>query len=87
MRATRSDDTILEDVFIPDEYIADIVPAGQGDPFVLTVFAWALLGFGTVYCGVAKRAIDLVLPIVQGKSSLGMTRPMSYHPEVQHAVA
>ena len=87
MRATRSDDTILEDVFIPDKYIADIVPAGQGDPFVLTVFAWALLGFGTVYCGVAKRAIDLVLPIVQGKSSLGLTRPMSYQPEVQHSVA
>jgi alkylation response protein AidB-like acyl-CoA dehydrogenase len=87
MRATRSDDTILEEVFIPDQYIADIVPAGQGDPFVLTVFAWALLGFGTVYCGVAKRALDLVIPIVKGKSSLGLTRPMSYHPEVQHAVA
>lgn len=87
MRATRSDDTILEDVFIPDKHIVDIVPAGQGDPFVLTIFAWALLGFGTVYCGVAKRAIDLVVPIVQGKSSLGMTRPMSYHPEIQHSIA
>jgi alkylation response protein AidB-like acyl-CoA dehydrogenase len=87
MRATRSDDTILDDVFIPDKYIANIVPAGQGDPFVLTVFAWAMLGFGAVYCGVAKRAIDLVLPIVQGKSSLGLGRPMSYHPEIQHSVA
>jgi alkylation response protein AidB-like acyl-CoA dehydrogenase len=87
MRATRSDDTILDNVFIPDEYIVDIVPAGQGDPFVLSVFAWALLGFGAVYCGVAKRAIDLALPIVKSKSSLGMARPMSYHPEVQHSVA
>ena len=87
MRATRSDDTILNEVFIPDEYIVDTVPAGEGDAFVLSVFAWALLGFGAVYCGVAKRAIDLVLPIVQGKSSLGLTRPMSYHPEVQHSVA
>ena len=87
MRATRSDDTILDEVFISNEYIVDIVPAGQGDPFVLSVFAWALLGFGTVYCGVAKRAIDLVLPIVQDKTSLGMTRPMSYHPEVQHSIA
>lgn len=87
MRATCSDDTILDEVFIPNEYIADIVPAGQGDPFVLNIFAWALLGFGSVYCGVAKRAIDLVLPIVKSKTSLGMTRPMSYHPEVQHAVA
>jgi alkylation response protein AidB-like acyl-CoA dehydrogenase len=87
MRATSSDDTHLNEVFIPDEYIVNIIPAGQGDPFVLSVFAWALLGFSAIYCGVAKRAIDLVVPMVQGKSSLAMTRPMSYHPEVQHSVA
>lgn len=87
MRATRSDDTILDEVFIPDRYIADIVPAGQGDPFLLTIFAWAELGFAAVYCGVAKRAIDLVIPMLKERTSLGLTRPMSYHPEVQHSVA
>lgn len=87
MRATCSDDTILNDVFIPDEYIVNIVPAGEGDPFVLSIFAWALLGFGAVYCGVAKRAIDLVVPVLKEKTSLALTRPMSYHPEVQHSVA
>ena len=30
MRATRSDDTILDDVFVEDKYIARTVPAGQG---------------------------------------------------------
>ena len=87
MRATRSDDTILDEVFIPEKYIADIVPAGEGDPFVLSIFAWALLGFGAIYCGVAKRAIDLVIPMVKEKTSLALTRPMSYHPEIQHSVA
>ena len=28
MRATRSDDTVLEGAFVPDKYIARVVPAG-----------------------------------------------------------
>ena len=44
MRATRSDDTILDGAFVPDKYIVRVVPAGRGgqDAFVLGVFAWAL---------------------------------------------
>ena len=34
MRATRSDDTMLEGAFVPDKYIARIVPAGGADDFV-----------------------------------------------------
>ncbi|HEX2716166.1 MAG TPA: acyl-CoA dehydrogenase family protein, partial [Gemmatimonadaceae bacterium] len=63
MRATRSDDTILDGAFVPDKYIARIVPAGAAgvDGFVLGVFAWALLGFGNIYCGMARRALDLTV--------------------------
>ena len=35
MRATRSDDTMLDGAFVPDRYIARIVPAGGADPFVV----------------------------------------------------
>ena len=37
MRATRSDDTILDGAFVPDRYVARVVPAGAAgiDPFVL----------------------------------------------------
>jgi alkylation response protein AidB-like acyl-CoA dehydrogenase len=87
MRATRSDDTVLEGAFVPDNYIARIVPAGGADAFVLGIFAWALLGFGNIYCGVARRALDLALSGVRGKTSLGVSRTMAYHPEVQHSVA
>ena len=87
MRATSSDDVILEGAFVPDSHIARIVPAGGADAFVLGVFAWALLGFANVYCAVAKRAIDLTLPAIKQKSSLGLTRSMAYHPEIQHSVA
>jgi alkylation response protein AidB-like acyl-CoA dehydrogenase len=89
MRATRSDDTILENAFVPDRYIARVVaPGGAGvDAFILSVFAWALMGFGNVYYGLAKRALDHTLASVKNKSSLALTRSMAYHPEVQHAIA
>jgi alkylation response protein AidB-like acyl-CoA dehydrogenase len=87
MRATRSDDVVLDGVFAPDRYIARILPAGTADAFVLGIFAWALLGFGNVYHGVAQRAIDLALAGIKGKTSLAVSRSMAYHPEVQHMVA
>jgi alkylation response protein AidB-like acyl-CoA dehydrogenase len=89
MRATRSDDTLLEGVVVPDKYIPRVVPAGAAgvDDFVLGIFAWALLGFGNVYYGLAQRALDLTVAAVKEKSSLGLTRSMAYHPTVQYGVA
>jgi alkylation response protein AidB-like acyl-CoA dehydrogenase len=89
MRATRSDDTALENAFIPDRYIARVVPAGGAgvDPFVLGIFAWALMGFGNIYYGLAKRALDVTINSVKTKGSLGLSRSMAYHPEIQHAIA
>ncbi len=89
MRATRSDDTVLENVFIPDRYIVRVVPPGGAgiDSFVLAVFAWALMGFGNVYYGLARRALDQSIASVKSKGSLALTRSMAYHPEIQHAIA
>jgi alkylation response protein AidB-like acyl-CoA dehydrogenase len=89
MRATRSDDTVLENVFVPDRYVARVVPAGGAgiDPFVLSIFAWGLLGFGNVYYGLAKRALDQSIAAAKSKGSLALSRSMAYHPEVQHAIA
>ncbi len=89
MRATRSDDTILDGAFVPDRYIARVVPAGSGglDAFVLGVFAWALMGFGNIYTGLARRALDLTVETVKKKGSLGLSRSMAYHAEVQHGIA
>jgi alkylation response protein AidB-like acyl-CoA dehydrogenase len=89
MRATRSDDTVLDNVFVPDRYIARVVSAGAAgiDPFIGSIFAWALLGFGNVYYGLAKRALDQTIRTVKSKGSLALTRSMAYHPEIQHAIA
>jgi alkylation response protein AidB-like acyl-CoA dehydrogenase len=89
MRATRSDDTVLENAFIPDRYVVRVLPAGAAgiDPFVLAVFAWALMGFGNIYYGLAKRALDQSINAVKNRGSLALSRSMAYHPEVQHAIA
>jgi alkylation response protein AidB-like acyl-CoA dehydrogenase len=89
MRATRSDDTILEGAFVPDKYVARVVPMGfaGADFFVLSIFAWALLGFANVYYGLSRRVIDLTVNHVKSKGSLAMTRSMAWHPEIQHDVA
>jgi alkylation response protein AidB-like acyl-CoA dehydrogenase len=84
MRPTRSDDTILDNVFVPKQYIARIVSAGAIDPFVGAIFAWALLNFGAIYLGIAERARDLAAASAQKKTSLGLSRSMAYHPEIQH---
>ncbi len=87
MRATRSDDVVLEGAFVPDKYVARMVPAGGADAFVLGMFAWALMGFANIYYGIARRAMDLALPGIKNKTSIAVSRSMAYHPEIQHAVA
>jgi alkylation response protein AidB-like acyl-CoA dehydrogenase len=89
MRATRSDDTVLDGVFIADRHIARVVPAGAAgiDHFVLGVFAWALLGFGNIYYGLARHAYDATIASVKSKRSIALTRSMAYHAELQHTIA
>jgi alkylation response protein AidB-like acyl-CoA dehydrogenase len=84
MRATRSDDTYLDGAYVPDRYIARIVPAGALDPFVGAIFANALLNFGAIYYGIAERARDLAITSARKRTSLAVSRSMAYHPEIQH---
>lgn len=89
MRATRSDDTVLDGVFVPEERIVRVVDAGFAgvDPFVLGIFVWALLPFGNIYFAIARRAFDLTVERLGNKTSIAMSRDMRHHPGIQHDVA
>jgi alkylation response protein AidB-like acyl-CoA dehydrogenase len=87
MRATRSDDTVLNGVFVPDKYIARKVPAGGLDPFIGALFAWALINFGNIYYAIALRARDLAVAAARKKTAIAVSRSMAYHPEIQHMAA
>ena len=90
MRATRSDDTILEGAFVPDKYVARVNPAGLAgaDAFVLGVFAWAQCTFGSMYLALARRALDLAAADLQKKTSVALDRPsMAWYPPNQWMVS
>ena len=89
MRATRSDDTILDRVFVPDSRVVRVCPSGLAgaDLFVLAIFAWALGGFSNVYYGLAQRMLELATEHVKSQKSMELTRSKAYHPEVQRGVA
>ena len=90
MRATRSDDTILEGAFVPDKYIPRVVPAGLAgaDVFVLGVFAWAQPTFANIYIGIAERALELAVADARKKTSVAMGgRSMAYNPMIQWEIA
>ena len=89
MRATQSQDTILDGAFVPDELCPVVCPVGFGGAgaFHLSIFAWALLGFASVYYGAAKRAFDMTVERMPQRTSVALTNSMAHHPEVQHNVA
>lgn len=90
MRATRSDDTVLDHAFVPDRRVARVVPAGFAgmDLFTLAVFGWGEIGFSNVYYSIACRALDLTVAFLKEKKSVAIPRQLyAYHPEYQHGLA
>lgn len=90
MRATASQDTVLQGAFVPDQYIARVVRPGFAgtDLFILAIFAWALIGFANVYYGLAQHALDLTVASLKTKTSIGLSSgSVIHHPEVQHSIA
>jgi alkylation response protein AidB-like acyl-CoA dehydrogenase len=88
MRATQSHDTRLDGVFVPDDRISSITPAGANDdPWNSLMVLWALGMIANVYVGVAERAFDLAVASAKSKTSIGLERgSLAYHPMIQHRV-
>lgn len=89
MRPTQSHDTILDGVFVPDDRIGRVVPAGDGtDPFLVALAMWPLSLIGAVYLGIADRAMELAAAGARKKTSMAIDRgAYAYNPMVQHQVA
>jgi alkylation response protein AidB-like acyl-CoA dehydrogenase len=67
MRASGSNDVVLENVFVPEEAVSLRRPRGQWHPFFNVAFpiAWPIIM--SVYLGVAEAARDLAMQQVQRK--------------------
>jgi len=90
MRATASQDTILEGAFVPGRYIGRVVPAdfAGADLFVLAIFAYAEPTISNVYIGIAQRAFDLAVANAQSKTSVALGgRTLAHNPMIQYLIA
>jgi alkylation response protein AidB-like acyl-CoA dehydrogenase len=90
MRATRSDDTVLEGSFVPSHRIPRVVSTGAAgmDLFLLSLYMWVECGFANVYCGIAKRALELAIESVKSKKSIAIgSGTYAHHPGYQHLLA
>jgi alkylation response protein AidB-like acyl-CoA dehydrogenase len=89
VRATASDDTLLDGVIAPAGQVAAVQEIGAPyPPFVAGIFTWYLPLIANVYFGIARRALDLAITQSQGRASLAL--PGQSHadkPAVQRQVA
>jgi len=89
MRATQSHDTDLRGVFVPDERIGAVAPAGDSsDPFVGIMTVWALTLISNVYVGIAERAFELATESATTKSAVSIPRGLyATQPFIQHQIS
>lgn len=89
MRPTQSHDTVLDGVFVPDERIGCVVPAGEAThPFLVGLTMWPLALIAAVYLGIADRALEVAVSSAQRKQSVAIERgAYAYNPFVQHQIA
>lgn len=89
LRATRSDDTLLEGVEASAQHVALVHPVGPPDtPFTNAILASAIPGIAAVYLGIAQRAFDLAVASARQRTSLVLGgQSYAHKPLTQYSVA
>jgi alkylation response protein AidB-like acyl-CoA dehydrogenase len=87
MRATGSNDVVLNDVFIPDDLVFVRRPAGKLDGFAINAHRWFDLTFAAVYTGLARGALEYALRHARERVRKPATTPISHTPKVQFLAA
>jgi alkylation response protein AidB-like acyl-CoA dehydrogenase len=88
MRATQSQTTVLEGVVVPTERIARVLPVGpSADPFVFGIFSSFLLLIGSVYAGIADRALELGVEAAHRRTSLRTGLTYAQDPDIRWRLA
>jgi len=89
LRATRSDDTVLDGAVSPaSRIVAVLSEETPGSRYLDSVAAWALVLTSNVYLAIAQRAFDLAVEVASGRPSNRLDgRPRSEDPFVQAGLA
>jgi len=88
MRATSSNSTKLDHAVVADDRISRFLPVGpNADPFVFAIFANFLLLIGSVYAGIADRALELGVEAVRKRTSLKTGTTYDQDPDIRWRLA
>jgi alkylation response protein AidB-like acyl-CoA dehydrogenase len=85
MRATRSENVVLEDCWIPENgglYTTEDFPS-----FIRDGANWLWASYTAVYLGVGAAAYKEVVRVLKGRIPPGYVQPLAYHPDVRRRVA
>lgn len=83
MRATNSDDLILDDVTIPLEDVLDIAPASEGIKRDERLGAWYFSLVPAIYDGAARGARDWLIEFTTSRAPASLGAPLSTVPRIQ----
>jgi alkylation response protein AidB-like acyl-CoA dehydrogenase len=88
MRATQSNTTRLDHAVVPDRRVSRFLPVGpNADPFVFGIFANFLLLIGSVYAGIADRALELGVEATRRRTSMRTGASYAQDPDMRWRVA
>lgn len=83
LRASGSDDLILDDVWVSDEAVLNIRAAGQPDPRGALGLPWGSLTLAAVYSGAALAARDEVAHFAATRIPSALGKPLGELPNVR----
>jgi indole-3-acetate monooxygenase len=89
LRGTGSQDALAEDLFVPERRLLsllDAAPRVDAPLYRFPVFGFFALSIAAAALGNARGAIDELLELAAGKTSLGSTRVLAERPATQAAV-
>jgi alkylation response protein AidB-like acyl-CoA dehydrogenase len=86
MRGTCSDNVLLENCFVPNEWAFDeLVVPSIGD-FLSTHESLINLPYTGVYLGLGLAALEAIKEIVSQRQPKGYTQSLAYHPDIRHRI-
>jgi alkylation response protein AidB-like acyl-CoA dehydrogenase len=85
MRATRSDQLVLEDCRLSHDAV--MYRSDNARTFRLNYLNWFWGSYTAVYLGVAVAAYDEIRRVVSGRRAQGFSQPLSFHPDVRRHIA
>jgi alkylation response protein AidB-like acyl-CoA dehydrogenase len=86
LRASRSDDVILDAVAVPADAVIDLAGPAPGRAPEPVAMAWNCLGLTAIYLWVARAAQDWLATFLTERTPTALGRPLATLPRFQHAV-